>query len=210
MPRYPLFITNTLIAIPSCAQVASSWCSSAPSRRPRRRSPSRRGSRPWPPSPPAARSPSPQAARVDPPARPGEVEVLGGPHLVLADVARDDRVAAGRLVQRLDHVLGLDLRVLGVLVPERVTLTPGADPRPPFLEPPWIGLERPILGRQPRDDVLRVAHDRDVGRDVLRDLRGIDVDMDELRPRGDSASLPVIRSSNRAPIAQIRSASSIA
>ena len=38
-----------------------------------------------------------------------EVEVLRRPHLVLADVGGEDRVAAGRLVERLDHVLRLDL-----------------------------------------------------------------------------------------------------
>src|SRR3954467_90925 len=47
----------------------------------------------------------PQATRGDPPARPLEVEVLGRPHLVLADVGRDDGVAAGGLVERLDHPL---------------------------------------------------------------------------------------------------------
>ena len=47
----------------------------------------------------------PEAAGVDPAARLVEVEVLRGPHLVLADVGGDDRVAAGGLVERLDHAL---------------------------------------------------------------------------------------------------------
>src|ERR1700689_2598860 len=72
-----------------------------------------------------------QAPRVDPAPRRGEVVVLRRPHLVLADVADDDRLAARRLVQRLDHVLRLDLRVDAVLIGQRGLLTPAFDPLPP-------------------------------------------------------------------------------
>ena len=54
----------------------------------------------------------PEAARVDPAARLVEAVVLGGPHLVLADVGGDDRVALGGPEHRLDHELRLDLAVL--------------------------------------------------------------------------------------------------
>jgi hypothetical protein len=50
-----------------------------------------------------------------------EVEVLGGPHLVLADAGGDDGLALGELVERLDDVLGLDEGALAVVV-EGVTL----------------------------------------------------------------------------------------
>ena len=52
----------------------------------------------------------------------------------LAEVGRDDRVAAGRLVDRLDHALGLDLAVRAVLVAQRVLLAPAVDPRPPLVQ----------------------------------------------------------------------------
>ena len=130
-----------------------------------------------------------QAAGVDPPAGPGEVVALGGPHLVLADVRDDDRVAAGRLVQRLDHVLGLDLGVRGVGVGERVALLPLVDPGPPLLQARRVGLERPVLRGEPRQDVPGIADDRDVGRDVLGDLGRIDVDVDELGARRELRQL---------------------
>src|SRR6202035_635524 len=64
----------------------------------------------------------PEAAGVHPAPRLGEVVVLRRPHLVLADVARDNRVASGRLEESLDHVLRLDLRVARVLIAERILL----------------------------------------------------------------------------------------
>ena len=79
-----------------------------------------------------------------------------------------------------------------------MALPPGRDPRPPFLEPGRIGRQRAILGRQPRDDVLGVADDRDVSRHVLGDLGRVDVDVDELGPRGELAQLardPVVEAS---------------
>ncbi len=130
-----------------------------------------------------------QTARVDPPPRRGEVVVLRRPHLMLADVRADDRVAAGRLTQRLDHVLRLDLGVGAVLVAERMALAPQTDPRPPLLQARRVGFERAVLGSQPRQDVGRVTDDRDVGRYVLGDLGWVDVDVDELRPRGELREL---------------------
>ena len=50
-----------------------------------------------------------EPAGVDPAARLREVVVLRAPHLVLADVGGDDRVALRRLVHRLDHPLRRDL-----------------------------------------------------------------------------------------------------
>ena len=53
---------------------------------------------------------------------------------MLADVRRDDRVAASGLVHRLDHELRLDLGVGRVLVAERVLVAPSPYPLPPALE----------------------------------------------------------------------------
>ena len=139
-----------------------------------------------------------ETAGVDPPARRREVVVLRRPHLVLADVGDDDRVAAGGLVQRLDHVLGLDLGIVGVLVAQRMALLPDPDPRPPLFQPGRVGIQRPVLRRQPRQDVGRVTDDRDVGRDVLGDLGRVDVDVDELGARRELRQLagdPVVESS---------------
>ena len=108
---------------------------------------------------------------------------------MLADVGGDDRVAAGDLVERLDHALRLDLGVLGVLVAERVLLVPAVDPLPPAVEAGGVGLQRAVLGRQLRQDALGVADDRDVRRHVLGDLGRIDVDVDELRPRRELGQL---------------------
>ena len=130
-----------------------------------------------------------EPAGVDPLARAREAVVLGCPHLVLADVGRDDRLAVGGLVHRLDHVLRLDLGVDRVLVAERVLLLPAPDARKPALEPRAVRAQRAVLGGELGEDVLRVPHDRDVGRHVLRDLGRIDIDVDELRARRELGQL---------------------
>ena len=137
----------------------------------------------------------PEAAGVDPATRLVEAVVLRGPHLVLADVGGDDRVALGRPVHRLDHELGLDLAVLAGLVDERVLLLPAAQLLPPGVEPGAVGLQRPVLAGQLRQHLLDVADDRDVGADVLGDLRRVDVDVDDLgvrRELGQLAGDPVV------------------
>ena len=84
----------------------------------------------WAPS--AAGRPKPIVPRPPQVIRAAAVEqvMLGGPHLVLADVGDHDRVAAGDAVDRLDHVLGLDDRRRPVHV-VRVLALPGGDLRPP-------------------------------------------------------------------------------
>ena len=131
----------------------------------------------------------PQAAGVDPAARLVEAVVLRRPHLVLADVGGDDRVALRRPVHRLDHELRLDLAVLAGLVAQRVLLLPGADLLPPGVEAGGVGLQRPVLAGQLRQHQLDVADDRDVGADVLGDLRRVDVDVDELGVRRELGEL---------------------
>src|SRR4029079_7276602 len=65
---------------------------------------------------------------------------------------------------------------------QRVALLPLADALPPLVEARALRLLGAVLDEQLREDVLRVADDRDVRRDVLGDLGRIDVDVDELRP----------------------------
>jgi hypothetical protein len=45
-----------------------------------------------------------------------EIEVLRGPHLVLADAGGDDGVAAGDGVDRLDHGIGLDQLAVAIVI----------------------------------------------------------------------------------------------
>ena len=94
------------------------------------------------------------------------LQVLGRPHLVLADAGRPDHVAVGgQVAQPLDHVLRLQR--LRVAVAERVLAA--STPRT-CVEP----LARPSAGRrssrdcerlgQLRHDQLQRAHDRDLRR----------------------------------------------
>ena len=151
-----------------------------------------------------------QATGVDPAPRAGEVEVLRRPHLVLADVGGDDRVAAGRLVEGLDHVLRLDLGVGGVLVAERVALLPDPNARPPLLQPRRLCGQRAVLGGQP-GTMLRASPTIGMCAGTFLEISAGSMSMWMNLARGaNSESLPVTRSSKRAPMATIRSASSMA
>ena len=153
----------------------------------------------------------PEAAGVEPPVGLGEVVVLRRPHLVLADVGGDDRVAVGRAVHLLDHELRLDLGVGRVLVAERVLLLPAADPLPPLVEAGALGALGAVLAGQLRQHVLARRRRSGCGRGRSCEISAGSTSMWTNLARGaNSLSLPVIRSSKRAPIATIRSASSIA
>ena len=56
------------------------------------------------------------AARGEPQPRLAEIEVLRGPHLVLADAGGDDRLALREAVDLLDHVVRLDQLAVAVVV----------------------------------------------------------------------------------------------
>ena len=123
MPKWPLFIRKTFTGMSWSAAVANSWQTMIRLPSPARQTTCSSGHRDL--GADRRREPEahrPEAARVEPPARLGEVVVLRRPHLVLADVGGDDRVALGRLVHRLDHELRLDLGVGRVLVAQRVLL----------------------------------------------------------------------------------------
>ena len=101
--------------------------------------------------------------------------MLPGPHLVLADSGDDVRVALRLLVDRPHDVLrqhaarfaDVQARVLFALI---------IDPLDPLGALLFFHKVR-----QPGEHVLRAAHDRHSRREVLADLRRVDIDVDDLR-----------------------------
>ncbi len=138
-----------------------------------------------------------EAAGGHPPVRLVEMEILRRPHLVLADLRRDEALAAlGELLQPLESVLGLD--DLGrVLVGERLARPPAVDLQPPGLERRLVDLSGHVLP-QPHhvlEHMGAVADDADVHLDVLVDGRG-SMSMWIFFEPGEKASIrPVMRSS---------------
>src|SRR5439155_23893224 len=112
-----------------------------------------------------------EAARGHPAVGLVEVEVLGGPHLVLADLGGDvGVVAAGERIEPFYGVLRLDQ--LGVRpVGEALSGAPKVDLFPPVLQGRGVGLVTALFphGDQVGQDTGRVPHDADVGADVLAD-----------------------------------------
>ena len=111
-----------------------------------------------------------------------EEEVLGGPHLVLADFGADEGVAprgAGEFVEAADGVLGLDdgAGFGGLGVGEAVDGAPEFDLFPPGGE---VGAAAPVapFGEHGLEDLGGVADDGDVDGDVLVDAAGVDVGVD--------------------------------
>ena len=100
---------------------------------------------------------------------------------MLADVRRDECVAAGDFPQFLQYVLWLD-RVPIFLVAQAVFLAPLVDLLPPRSQLGSIGSRRRCfdLGQQLDQHFAHVADDRNVNLDALRNRRRIDVDMNDL------------------------------
>ena len=133
-----------------------------------------------------------------------ELEVLGGPHLVLADLGGDEDVLLHRARQRiqpLDRVLRLDdrpgLHVLGEL--QAVLRPPDIDLPPPRRQ--RLAVHRRRVGvprrQQRRQRASRVGDDRHLHRNVLVDRGRIDVDVDLLRAlaeRVQPSGHPVVES----------------
>ena len=69
----------------------------------------------------------------------GEMIVLGGPHLVLSDLCRDDGLPLGQLVDLLNDELGFD-RIFLLLVIEIVDGPPSFDLMVPFFEPLLVSM----------------------------------------------------------------------
>src|SRR4051812_9648386 len=138
-----------------------------------------------------------EAAGVDPGARVLVLDELRGPHLVLADAGGVHRVRADELPDPLDDVLRRQRTVVRPLVTGRVVGAPAVRLGPPVGE---VGLAavlelRRHRGDQLADDLLAVAHDRDVGLAVLGDLGRVDVgvhDRGVRRERRQLAGDPVV------------------
>ena len=153
----------------------------------------------------------PEAAGVEPPARLGEVVVLRRPHLVLADVGGDDRVALGRPVHLLDHELRLDLLIGRVLVVQRVLLLPAAGSAPTSRRGAIASASSARYSRVSFGSTFLTSPTIGMWAGTFLEISAGSTSMWTNFARGaNSLSLPVIRSSKRAPIATIRSASSIA
>ena len=187
MPSDSLLMIATLIGMPSIVQVASSWLVI------------------WKqPSPSIAHtvvSGQPtlapiaaghgeahraEATGVDPGVRVLVADVVGGPHLVLADAGDVDRLGAGDLAEPLDDVLrGEALR--GGVVPERVLLLHAGQELHPALVVAGVALLLLGLERddQVGDHLAAVADDRHVGDAVLADLGRVDVGVDHLGAGGE-------------------------
>ncbi|CAA7626911.1 conserved hypothetical protein [Magnetospirillum sp. UT-4] len=121
-----------------------------------------------------------------------EAEMLGRPHLVLADLGADVGIAVlGQLVQALDGVLRLD-QLVGILVVQAVARAPLVDLAPPRLQRLVIDAGLPGLPHLDHvfQDVGGVADHRQVDRHVLVDGTGVDVDVDLLGIRREGVEPP--------------------
>jgi len=126
------------------------------------------------------------AARGQPALGPLEAEVLGGPHLVLADVGGDDGIAATQLCVQAAHQ-GLRSDAGAVVVETQTVLrAPGADLLPPAGEP--CGGQRLSAqgGMQRVEQLARIADEGQVGLHHLVDGGRVDVEMDDARLRREA------------------------
>ncbi len=98
---------------------------------------------------------------------------LRGPHLILADLGGDDRIAPGQFMQLLDDELRLD--DIGFLhIAQRMLIFPILDLVQPGLTGGGcflpIELVAPLEpGIDAGQGVLAIGHDRDIDLDVLAD-----------------------------------------
>ena len=114
----------------------------------------------------------PETSGRQPLARLVEPEMLGGPHLMLAHVRRDNRVPVPcELIQPVNDVLRLDLRVRRLHIGQWMLGLPFVD-----LIPPRLALfdgvavrRRAQHGVELAQDGLHIADDRNVHLDVLAD-----------------------------------------
>ena len=123
-------------------------------------------------------------------ARPVAAQVLHRPHLVLADAGRPHDVVAarGQIVQRLEHELRLE-HVSVASVAKRVRVAPLRDlpqPRLGAARPQGLAQKAPELG----EHRLQRSDDGNVGVADLRDLGGVDVEVDHRRAGRERRQLP--------------------
>ena len=121
-----------------------------------------------------------------------EPEELGRPHLVLAHLGGDDRIArAGHLIQPFDGVLGQD-HVRLWFEGQALLGAPVVDLGPPLVQRRLVGgqaVRRPQADQRVQHRA-GVADDGDVDGHVLVDRRPVDVDVDLLRPRREGIQPP--------------------
>ena len=106
------------------------------------------------------------------------VVVLRLPHLVLADVGDDDRAALGGAPEVVDDVRRVQVAVVGQVldVAHRGVALELVD-----VAQPGAALARRDARQQVLEHVAQIADEPDVDRDVLADLRRVDVDVDLAR-----------------------------
>ena len=149
-----------------------------------------------------------QAAAGQPASRSVELEELGGPHLVLADAHRDDRVAILRSVRHSSEIACCGrMPSNSSVVVERIVLLPSHD----TADASRTGLRaaRPSCSAPVRKYFTSLQ----IGMWATLFLFSSEASMSTctiLACLANSESLPVTRSSNRTPRASSRSASSIA
>src|SRR5690606_12245366 len=123
-----------------------------------------------------------QATGIHPAARVVEAVVLGCPHLVLADVGRNERLTAGDFPELFNDELRLDERG-GVFVGQALLAAPGVDLLPPVGQRCFIGgrFGRRLLvhGVQFLEHVFHVADDGNIDAHTLGNGGGINVDVDD-------------------------------
>src|SRR3546814_2102980 len=117
------------------------------------------------------------------------MEMLGSPHLMLANFRRDDRVTAlRRLVKRSNGPLRQDFLAALAKI-QRSARTPAFDPAPPF------GLVRLLvaLALPERDhaghDTSHITNNRKVNDDIFVDLTAIDIDVNLLRSEENTSEI---------------------
>ena len=125
-----------------------------------------------------------EPARREPAIGGREAEMLRRPHLVLADLGRDDRIAAARRVEQrlhraLRHDFGAVLLLFGEV--EAARRAPAVDTAPPFAI--VTRLEALVLPRRDQriERAAGVADHREVDGDDLVDRAAVDIDVDLLR-----------------------------
>ncbi|CAH2600075.1 protein of unknown function [Rhodovastum atsumiense] len=142
-----------------------------------------------------------QAAAGHPAVRPVELEELGGPHLVLADLGGDVGLApgphrgfAGQFIQALHRVLRLDdgAALVGLVEAQAIEAPPRIDLPPPAGDRGAVGLRRVgVPGRKQRgQSAAGVGNDGDLDGNVLVDRGRVDVDVDLLRMRAEGVQPP--------------------
>ena len=141
----------------------------------------------------------PQSAGGHPPVGLVEADVLGGPHLVLADLAGEVGVPALReRIQAHDRMLRLDRARGGLAVGEAIPPAPRGDLPPPAREGLLLGGEAALLPAALKGGkrIAGVSDDAHIHEDVLVDAARINVDVDLARIGGEGGGLarhPIVK-----------------